>query len=504
MRVVCFALSWVLLLATSRASADERPLLPSVFGDGMVLQRDASVPVWGFAAPGSVITVRFADQRVEAKADASGRWSATLAAMPASFDGRELTIDSAGGASRTIRDVLVGDVFLLGGQSNMGFQLDRSAGAAKAKAQATYPWLRVFQQAPGKGAADERRDDVTEGSWSVCTPENAGKMSGVGFFFARELHPHVDVPIALVHTALGGTRIESWIDRPTLDALPGVDAYRQAIARAEARFASEEAAYKVRLAEWEKTKQGRWPDFPNLLGVGRQKRPSALFYGKIAPLQPMALRGVLWYQGEGNPGNDPAYYEAALQSLIRTWRRDFAQPELPFLIVQLPNWGKGEQWPGTREAQRRVARSVPQTGLIVTLDLGDPNDLHPANKLYVGARAARLARAMIYRQDIVATGPVARSARLVDDRLIVQFEHAGKGLRVRDGELVRGFEVRDAAGTFIAVEGRVSAADEVTLNAPNATAVRYAWSADPKEANLLNSDALPAATFLLDAVPTPP
>jgi sialate O-acetylesterase len=498
MRLIGMLLAIVILALPCTASAADRPFVPSVFGDGMVLQRDAAVPVWGFAEPGTRVTVKFADQRVEATADASGRWTATLAAMPASFDGRELIVESNVGPSKAIHDVLVGDVYLLGGQSNIAFQLDRCAGASKAKAQANYAWLRVFQQASGKGAADQPRDDVVDGTWSTCAPDNAGKMSGVGFYFARELHAHVDAPIALVHTAMGGTRIESWLDRTTLAALPGVDNYFAAVARSEAKFESDDAAYKVRLAEYEKTKTGKWPDHPNMLGTEKQKRPSALFYGKVAPLQPMALRGVLWYQGESNPNNDPTYYAGALTSLITSWRRDFNQPELPFLIVQLPDWGKGDQWPGTREAQRRVSQSLKGVGLIVTLDLGLENDLHPPEKLEVGARAARLARAMIYKHDVVATGPIARDARQTGAKLVIRFDYVGAGLRAREGDVVKGFDVSDASGKFRAVEGRVSAPGEVTIDAADARAVRYAWSAMTTNANLRNADGLPAAAFLLD------
>jgi sialate O-acetylesterase len=483
-----------------------RPFVPSMFADGMVLQRNATVPIWGFATPGSKVTVRFADQTAEATTDASGRWTARLPAMPGSHEPRTLIIASPGQEARTISDVLVGDVYLLTGQSNMSWPL-RAGGDDKVLADANYPWLRVFMQATGKGAADQRNDDVLWGKWKVCTPETAGAVSGVGFHFARSLHEHVDVPIALVHAAVGGTRIESWIDLPSLKTIPTIAPYFDAVAKAELKHAEDKAAHLERLAAWEKTKEGRQPTIANMLGVDRERRPAALFNGLVSPLQPMALRGVIWYQGEGNASNNPTHYRGALRTLIDSWRRDFDQPELPFLIVQLPSYHDGKQWPGTREAQRFVAQSTPNVGLVVTLDIGDPTNLHPASKLWVGTRAARLARAMIYKQNIVATGPIAKSARYVGDNVVISFDHVGEGLRIGKADDttttggVIGFEVSDAAGTFRAVPGRISAPGEVTLdNAAGATAVRYAWSAIPADANLRNSDLIPAATFLLDQI----
>lgn len=482
-----------------------RPLIPSVFADGMVLQRDAAVPVWGFAAPGTKLTVRFAGQTVDTSADNTGRWTATLKAMPASYEPRPLVIEPADGPARTISDVLVGDVFLLAGQSNMSWPL--RPGGEDIVARAQLPWLRVFMQATGPGASDEPNGDVLWGKWKPCTPETAGAVSGVGFHFANELHKTVDVPIALIHTAVGGTRIESWIDLPTLKTIPTVQPYFEAVARAESTYAEDRARHLAKMAEWEKTKEGRRPTIPNMLGADRERRPSVLFNGLVAPLQPMALRGVLWYQGEGNASNNPTHYRNALRTLVDAWRRDFRQPELPFIVIQLPSYHDGKQWPGTREAQRFVAQTTPGVGLVVTLDVGDPTNLHPASKLWVGTRAARLARAMIYKQNVVATGPLARSARRQGNTIVVTFDHAGNTLLAgkppegREPGHLYGFEIADADGKFRPVIGRITAPGEVTLDAaPTDTAVRYAWSAIPDDANLLNSDRLPAATFLLDQI----
>jgi sialate O-acetylesterase len=492
----------VCLMLTGSVRA-ERPFLPRFFADGMVLQRDAAVPIWGFAAPGTVVKVTFADQVVEATSDSSGRWLAKLAPMPASFESRSLSVASTT-ETRTVGDVLVGDVYLLAGQSNMSWPL-RAAKDDKVLAEANHPWLRVFIQATTDGAKSDRADDVAWGKWKACTPESAGAMSGLGYHFATELKRHVDVPIALIHTAVGGTRIESWIDLPTLKTIPTIDSYFQAVERSEQRYAEDEAAYKPKLAEWEKNKVGNKPAMSNMLGYGRFRRPSALFNGLVSPLQPMALRGVIWYQGEGNASNNPTHYTSALRTLIDSWRRDFGQLELPFMIVQLPSYHDGKQWPGTREAQRAVAQSMPNVGLIVSIDIGDPTNLHPASKVDVGLRAARLARAMIYRHDVVATGPIARVARRSGNDLIIDFDHAGTGLRIAppaDGQapatLLSGFEVREAEDQFRAVEASITSTNQITLRgAGGVGAVRYAWTAVPDNANLRNSENIPAAGFLL-------
>ncbi len=495
-------LTMVILCCATATRAQDRPLLPKVFTDGMVIQRDAAAPVWGFVAPGVRVTVKFADQSVEAVADETGRWTATLAPMAGSHESRVLRVETSDGRKQEASDVVVGDVYLLAGQSNMSWPV-RAAQDDAVLAAADYPWLRVFLQASLDGAASEPRADNFWGKWSRCTPERAGAVSGVGFHFALELHKHVDVPIGLIHTAVGGTRIESWIDRPTLDQMPGTENFFAAVARSEARFEEDEKAHKAKLAEWEKTKEGRRPTIPNMLGDKRAKRPSALFNGLVAPLTPYAARGAIWYQGEGNASNNPTYYQTAMRTLIDAWRRDFKQPELPFMIVQLPGYHDGKQWPGTREAQRHAAANTPNAGLIVTHDQGDPSDLHPKSKVYIGQRAARLARALIYGHDIVATGPIVRQVTRDGNKLVVHFDHVGAGLKLTEGSIVRGFEVKGAAGEgaeaeFKPVGAKITGPDQVTIESPDATAVRYAWSAIPDTVNLVNSDDLPTATFLME------
>jgi sialate O-acetylesterase len=504
LRRLCIALMmclWLPLLARA-----ERPFIPKLFADGMVLQRDAAVPIWGFAPPAKPITVRFGGQTVSAVTDPSGRWQATLAPMPASSQGQDLVIESDV-ETMTLRDVLVGDVYLLAGQSNMSWPL-RAAQDDAVIAAADHPWLRVFLQATTDGAQSDRGHDVAWGKWKTCTPESAGAMSGLGYHFATELHRHVDVPIGLIHTAVGGTRIESWIDLPTLRTIPTIANYFQAVERSEARYAQDEAEYKPRLAEWEKTKTGRKPAMSNMLGLGRFRRPAALFNGLVAPHQPAALRGVIWYQGEGNASNDPTHYRHALRTLIDAWRRDFNQPQLPFLIVQLPGYHDGKQWPGTREAQRHVAATTPHAGLIVTLDTGDPADLHPRSKVEIGRRAARIARSMIHGQAITAGGPVARNARRSDEVITLTFDHAGTGLRLTNGDpsnRVVGIEIDDGSGTFSSAKASITGPNQVAIeSAGRATKVRYAWSAIPSEANLTNETGIPAAGFLLESIEAAP
>ena len=460
-----------LLIGSARLMAEAPDntdfLLPSIFASNMVLQRDRSIPVWGWATPGERITVTFAGRTARAVAGPDGRWEAALPAQRASRNGRTLTVRAAGGSQRVLENVLVGDVWLLAGQSNMGIPVIETDGGPEAATQADYPWLRVFNQWPFQGASRQRACDVTGGNWLVCSPQNAGSISAVGFYFAQSLQPFVDAPIGLVATAMGGTWIESWIDAETQSPMKEAEFYRQMCA---------DAAF---------------------LGEDQYRLPGTLYNGKVAPLQPMALRGAIWYQGEGN-GSPPlnAVYETMLTTLIRRWREDFQQPELPFLIVQLPRHQE-QGWPLLREAQARVAARLPQTGLAVTIDSGSPTDLHPRDKRIVGERLSVLARSLVFGEKIAGEAPVFLSAERDGDAIVVRFGKIGRGLKSRDGQALREFALDSGDGVFVPAEARITGPDVVRVSAPGVSSpvvVRYAWSAAP-EVNLANSDDIPAGPF---------
>lgn len=470
----------ILLMIAAMTRAELR--MPSIFADGMVLQAGKPVPVWGKADPGSEVTVEFAGQKKTAVASASGEWRVDLDPMPVSSKPQDLIVSSnhqSAIGNRQFSDVFVGEVWILAGQSNMGWMMGQSAGGAEAIAQADYPWLRVFMQLPNQGACDEPVSDVKGGQWVVSSPQTAGSFSGVGFFFARELQKALPsgTPVALINTQMGGTYAECWIDFQTLKKTPS------------ARPFLDKAAKEIKPEVFDD--KGYW-------GPNNFRRPSALFNGKVAPLQPFAARGVIWYQGEGNSQKWLASgYAQTLTALITSWRKGFDQQELPFLIVQLPRYdaGLGNDWPAVRTAQAQVAKELPQVELVVTIDLGEQASIHPVDKRPVGERLALLARAKVYSQDVPFSGPVFQTLEKSGDALIVHFQF-GNGLMFKDG-VARGFEICGADKKFISAQAEILSDGVLKLSCPEVaepTGARYAWF-NWGEVSLFNGAGLPVAPF---------
>ena len=468
-------ISFVLTLVCS-APAQAGLWMPSVFKSGMVLQSGMPAPVWGEAPAGATVTVEFAGQKKKAVADAGGKWMMHLDSMKISSAPREMKISSSTGNHQlSIADVLVGEVWILAGQSNMGWTLANSAGGAEA-VQHDYPWLRTFRQWPFQGACDEPARDVTGGQWAVCSAKEVGSLSGVGFFFARALHKSLPegTPVALINTQMGGTYIESWIDRRTLEKTPAAKPYLE---KAAAELSKKESA------------------FP---GENNFRRPAALFNGKVAPVQPFAARGVIWYQGEGNSANWLADgYEETLTALITSWRAGWNRNDLPFLIVQLPRFTADQwsRWPEIRAAQAAVAGTLSNVELAVTIDCGFETEIHPPDKEPVGERLALLARAKIYGEKIPCSGPVFESAEIAGESIIVRFKDAG-GLYFAGGT-AKGFEICGADGVFIPAQAEIFETDSVRIFSPEILTpvrVRYGWF-NWGEVSLYNKDGLPAAPF---------
>lgn len=509
-------LAAALLCAPAALAALE---VPAIFGDHMILQRDRPVPVWGWASPGEEVTVAFAGQQATAVSRSDGRWEATLSPLDAASGGRPLTIRASSGASRSFRDVVVGEVWILAGQSNMGWNVGQSVGADEAAARADYPWLRSFNQLPHEGAVDAPARDVKGGRWQPVSPQIARQISAAGFYFAEALKTSLEgVPIGLVNTSMGGTSIESWIDRDTLEALPaakhGLDFYRKSLVNYDQRMVEWEQAK----AEWEQKAlkaraagQALPPQDDFLrngpLGPHHFRRPSALFYGKVAPVQPFAARGVIWYQGEGNAANATAArnYGPLLTSLIDRWRAGWRDPDLFFLVVQLPGYdhpNRAADWPTLREQQAAVVAATPRSALAVTIDLGDKNDIHPTRKQPVGERLALLARRHVYGEmNAVADGPRLLKAETVGPQLRLRFAATGP-LSTADGAPPQALEWVGPDGTARPLSGAVL--DGIDIVAPLPTEVpfrlRHAWANWP-DTNLRDATGLPAAPFQIELLP---
>jgi len=447
-----------LLLAPVAALHAAELKLSAIFTDHMVLQRDMPVPVWGTAAPGEIVTVEFTAQKKSATADTQGKWLAKLDPLPANAQPSDLKV---GGL--ILHDVLVGDVWVCGGQSNMERQLGPRPPQPpllnweQEVAAANYPLIRHFEVA--HKAAKEPLANVT-GSWVVCSPQTVKNFTAIGYFFGRELGNELKIPIGLLHSSWGGTGVATWTSKEALDSLPEV----------KTQLATELSQPKV-----------------------GSKTPTILFQSMIAPLIPFAIKGAIWFQGESGPGL-PVPYDKIFQVMITDWRRQWGQGDFPFYFVQLPNGS-----PATREAQAR-ALCLPHTGMAITIDVGDPTNVHGPNKAPIGQRLARLALANTYGRTGECTGPTFESATVVGAAIQVNFTHVGGGLVASDGGPLKYFTIAGADKKFVPAEARIDG-DKVVVSSPQVEkpmAVRYAWVNVPVGCNLFNKAGFPAAPFRND------
>jgi sialate O-acetylesterase len=449
----------VLLFAPARADVK----LPAVFGDHMVLQQQAKLPVWGTADAGEEVTVSIGDRSASAKADENGRWKVTLDALDA---GGPLQMTIKGNNEIVIKDVLVGEVWVCSGQSNMQWSVAQSANPEEEIANAKHPQIRLLQVA--RKVANEPQSDI-QGHWQVCSPETAAGFSAVGYFFGRKLQEELGVPVGLVNSSWGGTIAEAWTSRPTLES---DDDFAEILKRAENFNASN----------------------PN--------QASVLWNGMIAPIVPFAIRGAIWYQGESNVDRAEQYAEL-FPAMITDWRENWEQGDFPFYFVQLAPYRYGNKDPRAmaelRESQM-AALELPNTGMAATVDIGNVKDIHPKNKQEVGRRLALAALAETYGQDdLVYSGPIYQKAEKQGDKIRIHFEHVGGGLVTRDGKAPSDFTIAGEDGEFVPAEATIDG-DTVIVSSDQVkspAAVRFAWR-DDAEPNLMNKDGLPATPFRTD------
>lgn len=652
--------TFVLLFLALAGAARADVRVPSVIGDNMVLQQGRRVRLWGTAEPGERVTVSFKGETARANADARGRWEVFTGPHKA---GGPFELTVAGRNTLTFRNILVGEVWVCSGQSNMEWSLMNAQDGARESAQADYPFIHLFTVR--KATSDHPLEDV-EGHWVVTTPQEAAQFSAVGYFFGRELHRRLKVPVGLIHTSWGGTPAEAWTSRtalasdaalkPILDRydkqlldlprlqreyetarvewerqyvtqdpgnkgeamgyadpahdtngwktmkvpqlwetagldvdgviwfrrelevptawagkdlslelgaiddfdttyfngervgstgpdtpnawvaprryrVPGslVRAGRNTVAvrvfdrvggggfvGGEMKLTPEGAARTDAVAlegAWlykeEATFPSRQIDYskqPQAVGPANPNSPTVLYNAMLAPLKPYAIRGAIWYQGESNAGR--AYqYRVLFPAMIRDWRAAWGEGDFPFYFVQLANWKArpadsiDSEWAELREAQTLTMRAEPHTGMAVAIDIGNPDDIHPRNKLDVGLRLARWALADTYGQKVEQSGPLYDSYKVEGDKVRVRFRHAG-GLKTRDGNAPEGFYVAGADRKFVPAEARVEGASVVvwSKDVPHPSAVRYAWADNPA-GNLSNAEGLPASPFRTDDWP---
>ncbi len=482
---------------TCQLSADVS--VSPLFGDHAVLQAGKNTAVWGTASEGEKVTVRLGEAEASSVAK-GGRWLVHLPALTANATGRDLLI--SGSNNIVSHDVLVGDVWLAAGQSNMERRLDLANhqppidNYLEEAATANIPTIRFFN-VPNTPLKDPTLE--LKGSWQVLSPTTVMSCSAVGFFFARALHEAGKGPLGLVINAAGGTTAQSWISRDALLAVPEL----AGIAKA---WDADVVAYPELFARWkteaDAAKAAGQPAPAGLTmrdPIGHYLAPISRYNGMVHPLIPLSLRGVIWYQGESNTGK-PLEYPLLMQTLAAEWRAKFDAPELPFLMVMVAPYIKSS--PEMREAQMRAAKLVPQADMISTLDAGDAGDIHPPHKRPVGERLALLARHHVYGEsDLVSSGPRFAGATFVDGKATVRFTELGGGLATQ-GDILKGFTLAGADGKFIPAEARIEG-DTVVVSAPGLTtptAVRYGWASVP-EATLANRAGLPAFPFRSDGTP---
>ncbi len=493
--------------------ADARLKMSALFGDNMVLQRGQADPVWGWDAPGTTVTVSIAGQSKTAVADTAGKWRVKLDPMPASNE--PLTMKVKGSGAIEVKNILVGEVWLCSGQSNMELPLSSVWNAQVEAACMKYPGIR-FVSVPFVGTQEPQEDFI--GAWKVCTPESTPPFSALALFYGRYLHLALQVPVGLIHNAVGGSSIDAWMDRRALEADPQFSEMIADCLRAEKRaidprsllkYEGELISYDKEMEEWhaelEKNPQldlprpGRPRDPRDFMAGNR--RIGNLFNGGLHPVIGFGIKGAIWYQGEADV-RDALRYRKLFPKLITSWRKAWDEGDFPFYWVQLPANGELQEEPGDsawaelREAQA-LALSLPHTGQCVAIDLGENGDLHPKNKLDVAARLARWTLANDYGLTMQFRSPEFKIMNVAGGKSIISFNNPGSGLQSGD---LKGFAICGEDRKWVRASAKVIDTYHVEVSSPEVSkpvAVRYAWADNPG-ANLYTQDALPVTPFRTD------
>jgi sialate O-acetylesterase len=516
--------------------------MPAIFGDHMVLQQDLPTPVWGTADPGETITVKLGDRSAKTTAGSDGKWSVKLAPTPP--NSQPVTMTVTGKNNLTFQDVLIGEVWVCSGQSNMEFPLRAADNSQMALPAATDPYMRLFKVA--KTVAHTPTVDVV-GKWQVCAPDPAADFTAVGYFFGKELREKLRRPVGLIETCWGGTPAEAWTSLDGLKKDPALAHYVDqwskidtAYAAAMTNYPAAKSAYNKAMEEWNEMHAAeynailaKWKQDTATATAARQSppprptppapmppkpvdptggpgAPSTLYNAMVTPLEPYAIRGAIWYQGEANANSATRAkeYRTLFPRMIEDWRQTWREGDFPFLFVQLAGFHADDtdNWPNLREAQAQTL-SLPRTGMATAVDIGLPNNIHPMDKLDVGKRLALAARHVAYGEDLVYSGPIFKGVKKDATGLRVEFHDLGGGLKIGNSPWVRqgdilptdrliGFELAGEDGQWKPADAKIDGSSVVvsTPTVPNPIQVRYDWKAFP-EGNLYNKDGLPAPPF---------
>jgi sialate O-acetylesterase len=489
-------------VAVCLATAVRAEVKPStLFSDHMVLQSGMSVPVWGAADAGEKVTVTLNGQTKSAVTGADGKWMVRLANLKA---GGPFEMTIAGKNSITVKDVLVGEVWLGSGQSNMQFTVSKAHASyagmldeEKEIAAANYPQVRMFTVKPLKSYDPQAE---VPGEWQVCTPAVVGDWSAVGYLFGRDLNQALKVPVGIVLSAYGASTAEAWVPRAALAADPRLKPMLDKFDARESYFKEHPGATDEGAPGAPQTLNAR-PGKPGPLRDPSQDQhqPTVLFNAMINPILPYAIRGAIWYQGESIVGgrDGVTLYPHVMETLVTQWRKLWGEGDFPFYAVQLAALKNTSNNPMVREAQAKIL-SVPKTGLAITIDIGDPTNVHPKNKEPLGQRLTDIALANVYGKKMEFEGPMYASMKVDGSAVRVKFTHAG-GLMAKDGPL-KWFQIAGADEKYVDADAKIEGDSVVVSSAivPAPVAVRYAWDNYPEGANLYNAAGLPAAPFRTD------
>ncbi|MEO7098561.1 MAG: sialate O-acetylesterase [Luteolibacter sp.] len=500
---------WLALLLLTQPMAAKVTLAP-LFQDGAVLQREKAVPVWGKADAGKEVTVAFGGQTKTATADAAGRWQVLLDAMPASEEGRILAVTEKGDAAVEVKDLLVGEVWIGSGQSNMQFSVSQARKEDRDIAAAgPIPLLRLFSV---PRVLSNVRQETVDAKWVPATPETAKEFSAIAYFFGKKLTEELHVPVGMIHSSWGGSRIEPWWAEEGLagiDELASLHAERLAKSPGFPEYDQPFRKYISAVRNWSEIaetamNQGatppEMPAQPERLKLGHTTE-AGTYQAMIHPLVPYALRGFLWYQGEANNG-EGMLYRTKMQALIAGWRKQFHDDNAPFLFVQLAPYNYGDNrtfdLPGIWWAQQETLK-IPHTGMAVINDIGNVKDIHPNQKAEVARRLSLWALADTYgKTDLVKSGPLFSEYKVTDAGIAIRFDHIGGGLATRDGKPPTWFEIAGADAVYRPADAKISEDGKSILLTSPAIAkpdrARFAWS-QIAEPNLVNKEGLPASAF---------
>lgn len=527
----CFFL--VAFTASTSAAFAGNLKLSTMFADHAVLQCGMSVPVWGWAKPGAKVEVRFAGQSVSTTAKADGAWMIKLAPLAVDATPQVMRV-SAGAAHIKLTDILVGEVWLCSGQSNMQYNMAgwfHRTNLLPLLKRANHPHIRLYHvpMIEQNFAGTPRK--TAPATWQLCTPKNVAGFSAVGYLFGRELHNKLHVPVGLLESDWGGTHIEAWTPAIGFAKLPALKRTRQWLAMEMAHQRALDNAYHEAFSRWLKAvalakSQGKaLPEKPtapvDLIASPHaynyhippkdwqpdpHQNPTTLFNGMIAPLIPYAIRGAIWYQGENNVSTHDMHYFENLEAMVGSWRRLWHEGSFPFYIVQIApfNYGRDAHWePYIWRGEEQAAMQLPNSGIASTMDIGNIKNIHPADKLDVARRLALIALAKTYaRHNLVYSGPVFKSVRFTKGRAIISFTHVDGGLASRNEKALNWFEIAGADGKFVSANAKI-VARRVVVSSPGVLHpkfVRFGWS-DIAAPNLMNKSGLPALPFNTAVVP---